>query len=60
MPYDVPKTPAELEVVIAAIDKADPEEKDSELTAQRDALRWARGWGEETAFDYIGVYVSDE
>lgn len=60
MPYNIPKTPAEIEAVIDAIEKADPDEDDSDLSAQRNALRWARGWGENTPADYIAVYVSDE
>jgi hypothetical protein len=61
MPYDVLKTAEELEAVISAIDEIDPGEHDPELQAQRNALRYARGWDSaETPGEYIRAYVSDE
>jgi hypothetical protein len=61
MPYGQIKTAQDLEAVINKIEEVDPDESDPELTAQRNALRFARGWdSSETPEDYISMYVSDE
>lgn len=51
---------AEIDKVLDKIAEVDPDHEDEELDAMADALRFAAGYSEETADQFISMYVSDE